>query len=691
MHRHERFGCLGLLWQAVFVGLGASLMMALLALSLAPQVQAATQQGLRLYGGGDQVTYAPQLSTEVSIRISGALTRVTVRQRFNNPSEHWVEGRYTFPLPENAAVDRLRMRYAGRLVEGEIQERQQARRTYEHARASGRGASLLDQQRANIFTTSVANIPPQEVVQVEIEYQQQLRWQAGEFTLRLPLVVAPRYIPGTPLPGPEEGEALSARGWAQDTDQVADASAITPPVALRGADGFNGVSIEVELNSGLQLAEITSPHHRIQVQERAPGSYHVSLADGKVPADRDFVLRWRPRLAEQPTAALFVEQWRGQHYGLLMVMPPQAQSLPTPIPRELVLVVDTSGSMHGDSMAQARQALLKALQQLKPADRFNIIQFNSNVHALFDEAVPAHPRYLRQARSYVRDLQAEGGTEMLPAMQLALKDPRPSGLLRQVVFVTDGAVGNEQALFQAVSREIGDSRLFTVGIGSAPNTLFMRKAAEFGRGTFTYIGSTQEVGRKVAALFRQLSAPVLTDVRLNWQTEPTGVPVAQAPEIVPDLYAGEPLVIAVKAGSAPRSVQIEGRLGGRLWQQRTVLQGGAAGDAVHALWARRKIQDRMAGLVTGEEHDKVRETVLALAMEHRLVSRYTSLVAVDRTPVGPPNRELKSTVLATRLPAGWSGPAVFGRLPGTATPAPTVLLVGLGALLLAWVTRVTRV
>lgn len=685
MSRNDRYGWLGLLWRAVSVGLWAGILMALLTLVLTARVQAAdTHQGLALYDGrGELAGYAPRLGTEVSIRVTGILARVTVRQRFHNPGENWLEGIYVFPLPENAAVDRLRMSYAGREVEGEIRERQQARRIYERARASGQGASLLNQQRANILTTSVANIPPNETVRVEIEYQQQLQWRAGEFSLRFPLVVGPRYIPGAPLTG--EGDAFAGEGWARNTDQVPDASQITPPVVLQTDEGFNPVSIEVELNAGLKLAGISSPYHPIDVRESAPGSYRVALAEGRVPANRDFVLCWRPVLTERPTAALLSELWRGRHYGLLMVMPPQPQSLPEPVARELVLVVDTSGSMHGDSIAQAREALLSALQQLKPGDRFNIIQFNSGLDALFDGAVPAEPGYLEQARRYVRALRADGGTEMLPAMRLALDDPSPSGLLRQVVFLTDGAVGNEQALFEAVLQGVGDSRLFIIGIGSAPNALFMRRAAGFGRGTFTYIGKTQEVQHKVESLFRQISAPVLTDVRLHWQMAAEAGPVTQAPQVVPDLYAGEPIVVALEADSAPLAVRIEGRFGGARWQQALGLQDGAASEAVHALWARRMIEDWMARLVTGEGQDRVRDAVLALALEHRLVSRYTSLVAVDRAPLRPPSGGLRSVAMPTHLPAGWSASAVFGRLPGTATPAPMFLLLGLALLALAWI------
>jgi len=683
VRRAERTGLGGLLWRALYSGVLGGLALGLLVLLLAPRAGAAgVESGLRLYGADrEDFVQAPQLQTDVFIQVTGMLARVRVEQRFRNPGAAWVEGIYVFPLAEDAAVDRLRLRYAGRLIEGEVQERQQARRTYDKARAAGTGAGLLDQQRANVFTTSVANIPPAAEVEVSIEYQQQVRWLDGEFSLRFPTVVGPRYIPGVPLPG--EATVPAGHGWAVDTDQVPDASRITPPVAAGADDRLNPLRITAELAIGLPLADLVSPYHPIDVVQTGHGRYRAVLAHGSAVADRDFVLRWRPAPAQQPTAALFAETWRGRHYALLTVMPPEPAAVPRDIGRELILVVDTSGSMHGDSIEQARAALLDALGRLRPGDRFNIIAFNQSTAALYRHAVPADPVHLQQARRYVAGLEAEGGTEMLPAMRLALRDTRPSGLLRQVVFVTDGAVGNEAALFRAVAEDIGDSRLFAVGIGSAPNALFMNRAAGLGRGTFTYIGSSNEVETKVGALFRQLASPVLTDVRLHWQTADGQAAPQQTPQTLPDLYAGEPLVVAVQSGAAPQAVEIEGWLGERRWRHSVDLQGGASAAGVHALWARRRIDDWLGRLVVGEDPDTVRDAVLALALEHQLVSRYTSLVAVDRTPSRPPGSALDSAPLATRLPAGWSADAVFGRLPGTATPAALYLWLGLSAIALA--------
>lgn len=659
-------------------------------LACAPPVASATpgEGGLRLYGmDARQLGYAPQLRTDVAIRIAGAIARVRVQQRFHNPGDAWVEGVYVFPLPEAAAVDRLRMVYAERLIEGEIRDRQDARRRYAEARHSGRGASLVEQQRRNLFTASVANIPPHDTVLVEIEYQQSLQWRDDAFGLRFPMVVAPRYIPGRPLAA-DTAPASGGSGWSPPTDAVPDAPRVTPPVLAGAGPGFNPVAIGIELDTGFAGASVHSPSHRVDVEDLGQGRYRVVPDPDTLVADRDFVLRWAPPAGAEPRAALFTEYWRGRHYNLLMVMPPQAASLPGDRGRELILVVDTSGSMHGESIAQARAALMQALQLLRPGDRFNVIEFNNRPRRLFARARPADARHLERARRYVDGLRAQGGTEMQAALAMALDDRSDTDLLRQVVFLTDGAVGNEQQLFETIGRRLGRSRLFTVGIGAAPNSLFMAHAARAGRGTFTYIADTGEVGQVMTDLFDRLSRPALSDIRLAWDFGTAAAPpaVRQAPAAVPDLYAGEPLVVALQSADRVHRVRISGRFGRRPWQHAVALRGGAPSAGLHALWARRVIDDWLARPALGDDLETVRAAVVQLAMEHRLVSRWTSLVAVDRTPSRPPDAAPRTAAVPARLPAGWSGDAVFGRLPTTATPAALYALAGLAciALALAW-------
>ncbi len=377
-----------------------------------------------------------------------------------------------------------------------------------------------------------------------------------------------------------------------------------------------------------------------------------------------------------------------------MVMPPVSQSATSnSVPREVIYVIDTSGSMHGDSIVQAREALKLALERLTPADRFNVIQFNHQTDALFPYAVEASEKNLRWAKKYVNGLIADGGTEMLPALKLALRQQAEKGVLRQVVFLTDGSVGNEVELFKLIHEQLGESRLFTIGIGSAPNSFFMSRAAEFGRGTFTYIGKVAEVGEKMAALFSKLETPLLTDITIQW---PEGESVEMWPSRIPDLYAGETIVLAVKMQQPIAKLDISGQVAGNAWKQQVMLKGGALESGVHLLWARRKIAELMNEKARGRDESKVRDEILDIALSHKLVSQYTSLIAVDKTPSRPIDVDLKSKAMPTNLPKGWSANKVFGTLPQTATASEINLLVGLLLLMMAgflkwWSGREARV
>lgn len=626
---------------------------------------------------------APVLDTDVTMDVSGLIARVKVVQKFRNDGLEWAEGKYTFPLPDNAAVDHMRLVIGSRIIEGQIHERKKARKIYRTAKRQGKRASLVEQQRANIFTTSVANIAPNDEITIEIEYQQTLTYVNNEFRLRFPLVVGPRYIPGQPIASEQQIRGFSAGGWSVDTDQVPDASQITPPVAIPGETLLNPVRISVSLNPGFPLARLESSYHKIQSVDNGDGSYQVSLAAGRVPADRDFVLTWRPVLGSEPQAALFRQRLDGEDYAMLMVLPPSdAYIQQHAMPREMIFVIDVSGSMSGESMRQAKQALLLALDGLTAQDRFNIIWFNQTYGSLFPSSQQAADSRIRAARLFVSRLRAEGGTEMSGALKMALSKNTEGSHLRQIIFLTDGAVGNERALFKTISSMIGDSRLFTVGIGSAPNSHFMKKAARAGRGTFTFIGKTSEVLSKIQALLEKLAHPALSNLSLSFSNSQTS---EIYPHPIPDLYKGEPVIVAMKAGQLSGSLDISGTLGDRSsWRSRIELSGGEQHPGIARLWARRKIDSLMArGIERRGKPDKdaIRQQIIQIAMQHHLVSKYTSLVAVDVTPVRK-DAPLYSHAIKTNLPQGWSYKHVFG-MPQTATPALQKMLIGLALLLLS--------
>jgi Ca-activated chloride channel family protein len=634
---------------------------------------------LRMENGYSTATL---LNTDVSMDISGLVARVSVRQEFRNTSADWVEGVYVFPLPDTAAVDHMRLHIGERFIEGEIQEKEQAKKTYESAKKAGQKTSLVQQQRANLFTTSVANIAPGELVAIEVEYLEDIRFEDGQFSIRFPMTLTPRYISGSALPD------RTGSGWSADTSRVPDASSITPPQVTRSQ--AHQLSLTANVNAGMPLEIISSRYHPISVGE-TNGQYSVSLQAGTVDMDHDFELVWRPVPSAVPRAQVFVESIDGLPYYLLMMMPPDQEEISAvSMPRETIFIVDTSGSMHGVSLQQAKRAVQLALKAMKPGDLFNVIEFNSTTTALFKSSQTVSNQSITSASRFVQGLQANGGTEMRPALSLALDSPRSEEHLRQVVFITDGSVGYEDELFSMIEDKLGAARLFTVGIGSAPNSWFMRKAAEAGRGTFTFVSALHEVREKMDSLFRKLEQPQVIDIDVQW---PSGVITESFPKTVPDLYLGEPVTVKVAVSGEFRpgdGVRISGNSIGGGWTVDLPVNVASDSPGIAALWARSRIAELVDIERRGADPEAIHASIVETALGHHLVSKYTSLVAVDKTPIRPATDLLNSEQIPNLMPYGQSTNAIFG-FPATATDAPGLrftgfmsLLAGLLLLMLRW-------
>ncbi len=637
---------------------------------------------------GGPILPAPTVSTTVTTTISGLIVRTTVSQTFHNPSSEWAEGIYVFPLPEQAAVDHLRMRIGERVIEGMIQERAEAKKTFEQAKRKGQRVSLLEQERPNMFTASVANLAPGEPIIVDIEYQDTVRYDQGRFSLRFPMVVGPRYIPGTPSSLGVDQPGETSAGWAVNTDQVSDASRITPPVQHPGQGPINPLMLQIDLAPGFLLDRVESPTHPIHVETNSNGRTHIRLTDSSTFADRDFELAWTPQTSHDAQTQLFLEEHDGDTYGLVLFLPPQLiEAGPGDMTREVIFVIDTSGSMAGASLVQAKAALKLAVTRLTPNDRFNIIQFNSVMKQLFGQAQAVNPRSIQRAVSYVEALQAEGGTEMLPAVIQALSHQEEEQTsLRQVIFITDGLIGNEEEFFATLHRLLGQTRLFTVGIGSAPNGHFMRKAAQHGRGTFTYIGTAQEVQDKMHRLFVKLEQPAFLNLAIEGSTDGAW---DLLPAPLPDVYAGEPLMVAFRTTTPLSRLTVSGTHGTVPWKRTLPFTTGLSRRGIAVHWARQKISHLMDHHIPSHQPDQpdrqaeLRQAVIDVALRHHLVSRYTSLVAVETTPARPEQQPLQSHAMKTNLPHGMQYEAIFG-WPQTATPAALYLLLGTLMVWMGW-------
>ena len=601
------------------------------------------------------------IDTFIQLDITGLVARVEIIQHFSNDSNLWAEGIYRFPLPVGAAVDRMRIKIGKRVLEGEIQEKETARRIYQKARDAGQTASIIEQQRPNQFETRLANIGPGEAIEVTISYLQNVSYSDFSYRLRLPMTFTPRWEPSNLA-------ATVITGINQSS-----------PLLIPAADSNNHrLSLQATLVTALDFAAIESRYHDVDIRQVDNG-YQIELLNTGEVTDQDFELSWTPAFKSHPVASLTTFNDGHSVFAQLMLVPPLADSIKR-LAREVILIIDTSGSMQGASLVQAKAALSHALASLGEDDYFNLLEFNSDTTQLFDQSVPVTQTSQYMAQNFINSLDANGGTNMAPALKLALGMPDQPHLMRQVIFITDGAVGNEADLLQMVAQDLGSSRMFTIAIGHAPNSWFMRKAAEIGRGSYVHIGDPNEVEEQMSVLWGRIQIPALKDICVDW-----GDSAEFYPEIIPDLYAGEPLWLLARLPSEPTLIGLCGNLAGLDWNLDIngwdAVSSGPEDDILAKLWAGKKIEALEDSLMFGGDPELTQLEITGLALDYGLLTRHTSLVAVDKTPRRGSNETLAQSDIPGLLPAGSA--ANIAAYPSTATGWITQLLLSLLVLLIA--------
>ncbi len=612
------------------------------------------------------VAEALRLATRVHVQVTGNVARVHVEQDFSNAGEDWVEGLYVFPLSKDSAVDELLMHIDERTIRGEIQEKEKAQAMYTEARAEGRHASIVEQERPNMFTSAVANIAPHAGITIEITYLETLPLRDGRYTLNLPLAITPRYTPGAPQDATGKMPAAAAA--------MINAALGTTATPERVQAGRQQVSIDIDLEPGFALGNLTSLHHAIDVQSVASGR-HVHLQSDSAPSDRDFELTWTQADGVAVTGAAFAEQVGGDTFALLMLSVPLHADEVTQ-PREVTFIIDTSGSMEGPSIDQARAALAMGIERLKPFDRFNVVRFASDYSKLFASPQPVNDTNRALASRFIAALRASGGTEMRAPLESAMAGAPNPELLQQIVFITDGSVGNETELISLIHDRIGAKRLFTVGIGAAPNAYFLGEAAAAGRGSYTFIAEREQVGTRMQELFAKLERPALVDLKVQW---PQGKNVDMASPLPMDLYSGDPVVVLARLPqTAGGEVLLSGRVRGIEWTQRLALTNVGEASGLSKLWARERIGALSRQLHYGGEREMLKASIIELALQHHLVSDFTSLVAIDDTVVRPADSPGHVEQAPTSAPVG--GAWATTGFAKTATAADLCLLLGIGCL-----------
>ena len=611
----------------------------------------------------------PLLGVEVTGEVAAGHARVAVRQRYRNDEPRPVEAIYTFPLPADATLIGFTMTCAGRQLHGVVKEREEAFRAYDDAVTAGHGAALLDQERPNVFTASVGNLLPGEETTVEVEYVQRLRADEGTLRCMIPTLVAPRYIPGTPA-----GDR-TAHGVADPTDRVPDADRITPPI---GAVAY-GLKLDLAFALGGGLL-VESPSHDIAT-EPIDGGVRVRLARDQVALDRDVVLVVR-NVDESPVVQTAIH--RPAEAGepavvALSVVPDLAADGPADRRQEIVFLIDVSGSMDGDSIEQARDALRLCLRHLREGDRFNVIAFQSEHRSFKKEPVPFTQKTLEQADAWVERLRADGGTELLAPLTDAVQQI-PAGV---IVLLTDGQVGNEVEILREVLHARRGARVYSFGIGTNVSDALLRDLARRTGGAVEFIHPGERIDEKVVAQFARALADRVDDLRLTWE----GIDVGEiAPAEIPPLVDGDAWVIYGRtAALASGRAVLQGTLRGQSFRLAVPVDPSSAAQvrALPQLWAAARIQDLQDAKVEGRRAAAMKKRVTELAVKHGIASRYTSFVVVeertgDRRASGQP----ETRVVPVNLPAGW---AMFERddtsLPSRTTAGGAPVLYSMAAIM----------
>jgi Ca-activated chloride channel family protein len=620
-----------------------------LLLTLGASAQQVTQGGLEAVGkDGKSLGACPLKHTDVKAEISGFLARVKVTQEFENNFSDKIEAVYVFPLPQNAAVDDMTMRLGERVVRGKIMKREEAREVYEAAKSNGQIAGLLDQERPNIFTQSVANILPGEKVIIEISYVETLKYEDGQYEFVFPMVVGPRYIPGTAT-GQQGG------GFSPDTDKVPDASKITPNAAKERAG--HDISIEVRLDAGVPFENVASKSHQIESNRLSAGSSLIRLKNEKTIPNKDFILRYDVAGKKIEDAVLLHRAEKGGYFTLIL-QPPDNVRPQDVTPKEIVFVLDTSGSMSGFPIEKAKESMKLALDGLNPQDTFNLITFAGDTAVLFDKPVPATAENLRKAQAFLESRQGGGGTEMMKAIVAALEPSDSQQHVRVVCFMTDGYVGNDKEIIAEIQKH-RNARVFSFGIGGSVNRFLLDKMAEEGRGEVEYVALNDDGSAAARRFYERLRSPLLTDISLDFGN----LPVADVyPKRINDLFSAKPVVVHgrfTKAGSG--TIRLKGKSFGREVVREIPVnlpENEPNHDVLATLWARTRIDDLTSQDYTNNKPE-IRETITNLGLEYRLLTQFTSFVAVEERIVTDGGQPRKIEV-PVELPDGVSREGVFG-------------------------------
>jgi Ca-activated chloride channel homolog len=563
----------------------------------------------------------PLKHTDVRASVSGYIGSVEVVQQFQNPYSSKIEAVYVFPLPHNAAINEFVMTIGERKIRGIIRERKEAEEIYQQAKSQGYVASLLTEERPNVFTQSVANIEPGKEIDVTIRYFHTLEYVDGWYEFVFPMVVGPRFNP----PGMTNGIGAAARSDAGASGQKTEVQYLKP-----GERSGHDISLQLDVDAGVAIEEFRCATHDVTHESASINQLTVTLKPEDSIPNRDFVLRYRVA-GERIKSSLLTQRGQRGGYFTLMLYPPQELGNLTRQPLELVFVLDCSGSMSGRPIEQAKAAVQRALQLLRPGDSFQIVNFNIGASQLDTRPLEATPQNVQRGLNYVGNLRAEGGTMAVEGVKAALNFPHDPERLRFVCFLTDGYIGNEAEVLAEIHKRLGPSRIFSFGVGSAVNRYLLDHMARTGRGVVAYLGSRDDGATIMEDFIARIGHPGLTDIAIDWG----GMQVSEVfPSAMPDLFVGRPVILTGRfQGDGNATIRVSGKMSGETVEVAVpadLNDATATHNGLPSIWARMKIADLAEQSIYTPNND-LPEQIKRVALDYGLMSAFTAFVAVDST------------------------------------------------------------
>jgi Ca-activated chloride channel family protein len=561
-------------------------------------------------GGDPSIDRLPLKDTRVDVAITGVIADVTVRQVYENRGERPIHARYVFPASTRAAVYGMTMTVGNVRIVAKIKEREQAKTEFEAAKREGKSASLLEEDRPNVFTMRIANVLPGDTIVVELKYTELLVPTDRVYEFVYPTVVGPRY-----------SEKTVSQAAPQDMFVAA-------PYTHQGEPPLSEFHLSGSISTGIPLQEIASPSHTVEVRSTGTGRTEMTLADSERPSgNRDFILRYR-LAGETITSGLLLYQGGDENFFLLMSEPPQAVARDDIPPREYIFVVDVSGSMYGFPLDTGKKLMRDLSDVLRTTDTFNVIVFADGTETFSATSVPATRANLTRALQFIGRKDGHGGTRLLSALQRAALLPRQPGVSRSIVLLTDGYVDTEGEVFDYVRGQLDDANFFAFGIGSSVNRYLIEGIARAGLGEPFIVTAPGEAEEAAAKLRRYIDTPVLTGIDVAF----SGLDVYDVePRAIPDLFASRPIVVFGKwRGPVGGSITISGQTGRGPYQTSiaVVSDAGARQSALRHLWARARIAN-LDDFGNGAPADNRVHEITSLGLKYGLLTRYTSFVAVQ--------------------------------------------------------------